>query len=46
MQEIASSRRGAIIYLSVWLFIGCALGGVISLASDAPLANAMLLPLR
>jgi len=42
MQEISSTRRGTVIYLLVWLFLGCALGGVISLASDAPLANAML----
>ena len=42
MQEISSTRRGTVIYLLVWLFLGCALGGVIALASDAPLANAML----
>jgi two-component system sensor histidine kinase AlgZ len=42
MQEISSSRRGLFIYLLVWLFLGCALGGVISLASDTPLANALL----
>ncbi|MQA39091.1 sensor histidine kinase [Rugamonas aquatica] len=42
MQEISSSRRGTAIYLLVWLFLGIALGGVISLANDAPLANAML----
>ncbi|MYM93145.1 sensor histidine kinase [Duganella vulcania] len=41
MQEISSSRRGIVIYLLVWLFLGIALGGVISLAGDAPLANAM-----
>ena len=42
MQEISSARRGTAIYLSVWLFLGVALGGVISLSSDAPVANAML----
>jgi hypothetical protein len=42
MQEISSSRRGVFIYLVVWLFLGLALGGVISLATDAPLVNAML----
>jgi hypothetical protein len=42
MQEISSTRRGAFIYLLVWLFLGVALGGVIWLANDAPLANAML----
>jgi hypothetical protein len=42
MQEISSSRRGTVIYLTVWLFLGIALGGVISLASDAPAGNAML----
>ena len=42
MQEISSSRRGTVIYLAVWLFLGCALGGVIALANDAPVANAML----
>ena len=42
MQEISSTRRGTIIYLLVWLFLGCALGGVISLVSDAPLINALL----
>ncbi|MRW88455.1 GHKL domain-containing protein [Duganella sp. FT80W] len=41
MQEL-STRRGLAIYLLAWLFVGCALGGVISLASDTPLANAML----
>jgi sensor histidine kinase YesM len=42
MLELSSTRRGLVIYLLVWLFLGCALGGVISVASDAPLANAML----
>src|SRR5471032_2562217 len=42
MQEISSSRRGITIYLLVWLFLGIALGGVISLANDAPAANAMM----
>ncbi|MBV7536754.1 sensor histidine kinase [Duganella sp. sic0402] len=42
MLELSSTRRGLAIYLLVWLFLGCALGGVIFLASDAPLANAML----
>ncbi|WP_373991642.1 sensor histidine kinase [Duganella sp. BuS-21] len=42
MREISATRRGTVIYLLVWLFLGCALGGVISLASDTPLANAML----
>lgn len=42
MQELSSSRRGTVIYLLVWLFLGGALGGVITLASDAPMANAML----
>jgi hypothetical protein len=34
------NRRGSQIYLLVWLFLGIALGGVISLASETPLANA------
>jgi two-component system sensor histidine kinase AlgZ len=42
MQEISSSRRGIVIYLLAWLFLGCALGGVIALSSDTPMANAML----
>nr|WP_315396099.1 histidine kinase [uncultured Duganella sp.] len=42
MLEQFSSRRGAALYLVVWLFIGIAVGGVISLSSDAPMANAML----
>jgi len=42
MQETSSGRRGAAIYMVVWLFIGIALGGVISLSSDTPMANAML----
>ena len=42
MQEISSTRRGTVIYLLVWLFLGCALGGVISASSDAPVANSML----
>ncbi len=42
MQEFSSSRRGITIYLLVWLFLGIALGGVISLANDAPVANAMM----
>ena len=42
MLELSSTRRGLVIYLLVWLFLGCALGGVIYLASDTPLANAML----
>jgi len=37
-----SNRRGAAIYMVVWLFFGLALGGVIALTSDTPLANAML----
>jgi sensor histidine kinase YesM len=42
MQEISATRRGAVIYLLVWLFLGCTLGGVISLSSETPLANALL----
>ncbi len=42
MLEISSTRRGLVIYLLVWLFLGGALAGVIHLASDTPLANAML----
>jgi hypothetical protein len=42
MQEISATRRGTVIYLLVWLFLGCALGGVISLASETPLVNALL----
>ncbi|MYM33237.1 GHKL domain-containing protein [Duganella sp. FT94W] len=42
MLELSSTRRGLIVYLLVWLFLGVALGGVIWLASDTPLANAML----
>ncbi len=42
MLEISPTRRGLVIYLLVWLFLGGALAGVIHLASDTPLANAML----
>jgi two-component system sensor histidine kinase AlgZ len=42
MEEISSARRGVFIYLLVWLFLGFALAGVITLATDAPLVNAML----
>jgi hypothetical protein len=42
MLEISSTRRGLVIYLLVWLFLGGALGGVIRVALDTPLANAML----
>ena len=42
MIEAFSQRRGATVYMLVWLFFGLALGGVIALASDTPLANAML----
>lgn len=42
MREIFASRRGTVIYLLVWLFLGVALGGVISQASPTPLPNAML----
>jgi len=42
MQENSPGRRGAAIYMVVWLFIGVALGAVISLSSDTPMANAML----
>ncbi|WP_432383424.1 sensor histidine kinase [Duganella sp. P38] len=42
MFELSSTRRGLVIYLLVWLFLGAALGGVIWLASETPLANAML----
>jgi LytS/YehU family sensor histidine kinase len=42
MLEISSSRRGLAIYLLVWLFLGCALAGVIRVASDTPLVNALL----
>src|SRR5450830_496056 len=42
MVEISSTRRGLVIYLLVWLFLGGALAGVIRVSSDTPLANAML----
>jgi two-component system sensor histidine kinase AlgZ len=42
MRETFSNRRSAVIYMVVWLFLGVALGGVIALASDTPLTNAML----
>jgi len=42
MMDTVSNRRSAVIYMVVWLFFGIALGGVIALASDTPLANAML----
>src|SRR5450830_1181824 len=42
MLEISSTRRGLVIYLLVWLFLGGALAGVIRVSSDTPLANAML----
>jgi two-component system sensor histidine kinase AlgZ len=42
MQDNSSGRRGAAIYMVAWLFLGIALGGVIALSSDTPMANAML----
>ncbi|KQQ45884.1 histidine kinase [Duganella sp. Leaf126] len=42
MTEAFSSRRGATIYMVVWLLFGVALGAVIALAGAAPLPNAML----
>lgn len=42
MLELSSTRRGLVVYLLVWLFLGTALGGVIWLANDTPLPNAML----
>jgi len=42
MEGLFSSRRGSIVYLLVWLFLGSALGGVVTLSSEARLANALL----
>lgn len=45
MQGLFPSRRGVVLYLLVWLFLGVALGGVIALAGGARLANALLFAL-
>ena len=42
MQGLFSSRRGLTVYLLVWLFLGAALGGVVTLAGAAPLLNGLL----
>jgi two-component system sensor histidine kinase AlgZ len=42
MQGLLSSRRGIALYLTAWLFLGMALGGVITLLGDAHPINAML----
>ncbi|TFW16686.1 sensor histidine kinase [Duganella callida] len=42
MEDIVTPRRGGVVYLLAWLFLGCALGSVITLTSDTPLINAML----
>ena len=42
MQGLFSSRRGLTVYLLVWLFLGVALGGVVTLSGAAPLVNGLL----
>ncbi|MBA5605145.1 histidine kinase [Duganella sp. FT3S] len=42
MQGLFASRRGALVYLAVWLTLGLMLGAVIALAGAAPLPNALL----
>ncbi len=45
MHGLFSSRRGLTVYLLVWLFLGVALGGVVTLAGAAPLVNGLLFAL-
>lgn len=45
MQSPLSNRRGALLYLLAWLFLGIALGGVCAALSPAPLPAALLLTL-
>jgi sensor histidine kinase YesM len=45
MEGLFSSRRGMAVYLTVWLFLGAALGGVIRISTDSPVPNAMLFAL-
>lgn len=42
MDGLFTSRRGAIVYLLFWLFLGAALGGVVALSGAARLPNALL----
>ncbi|MBA5635817.1 histidine kinase [Duganella sp. LX20W] len=42
MPGLFASRRGALVYLALWLTLGLMLGGVIALADAAPLPNALL----
>jgi two-component system, LytTR family, sensor histidine kinase AlgZ len=42
MQGLISSRRGAMLYLLAWLFLGTALGGVTVAVEDAAWVNAMI----
>lgn len=42
MGGLFASRRGAIVYLLFWLFLGGALGGVVALTGAAHLLNALL----
>ncbi|MFA9219057.1 MAG: hypothetical protein ACEQSK_18390 [Sphingomonadaceae bacterium] len=42
MHGLFASRRGRTIYLLVWLFLGVALGGVVSLLGPAPWLNGQL----
>jgi two-component system sensor histidine kinase AlgZ len=42
VQGLFSSRRGLIVYLLVWLFLGVARGGVVTLSGAAPLVNGLL----
>ncbi len=45
MHGLLLNRRGAAVYLALWLFLGLTQGGVIALAGAAPLPNALLFAL-
>ncbi|NRR30596.1 histidine kinase [Oxalobacteraceae bacterium] len=45
MRGLSGSRRGIALYLLTWLFLGCALAGVIAVAGAAAPLNALLFAL-
>ncbi len=45
MQGLFANRRGVVVYLAVWLFLGLALAGVITLVGAAAAPNALLFAL-
>lgn len=42
MQRVLTSRSGILLYLTVWLLLGLALGGAVSAVGDEPLLRATL----